>query len=154
MNRIEQRLQKLHITLPPANAPRGSYVPYVISQGHVYIAGQGPRLDGKLQFTGKVGHDLSIEEGRQAARICGLNILSHLQAACGGDLNRVVRAVRVAGLVNCTPEFTEHPTVINGASDLFHEIFGEKGLHARIATGAISLPFDMAVEIEALFEIA
>lgn len=152
-SRIARILRKKGIQLPEPNSPKANYVPFVISGSQVYIAGQGPRLLGKLHHTGKVGRDCSIAEGQDAARICMLNVLSHLNVACGGNLDRVVRAVRVAGLVNCLPDFTEHPTVINGGSDLLHEVFGESGQHVRIATGASSLPFNMAVEIEALFEI-
>lgn len=153
-SRIAQILRDKGIELPDPNSPSANYVPFTIAQNLVFIAGQGPRLQGTLRHTGKVGRDITIEQGYGAARLCMLNVLAHLQVACGGNLDRVVRAVRVAGLVNCGPEFTQHPAVINGGSDLLVEIFGDKGKHARIATGACSLPFGMAVEIEAVFEIS
>ncbi len=150
---INALLLEKKIELPQPNAPRGSYVPFVREGSLVFIAGQGPRLGGELRFTGKVGRDLTIEQGQQAARICSLNILSHVRTACYGDLNKVARVVRLAGLVNCESDFTEHPTVLNGASDFLVDIFGEAGRHVRIATGANSLPFDMAVEVEAVFAL-
>lgn len=153
-SRIAQVLRDKGIVLPEANPPTANYVPCVVAGSLAFIAGQGPRLAGTLQHVGKVGRDLTVEQGRDAARICMLNVLSHLNAACGGDLDRVVRAVRVAGLVNCGPEFQDHPAVLDGASDLLAEVFGPKGAHARIATGANSLPFGMAVEVEAVFEIS
>ncbi|MDL2210197.1 RidA family protein [Desulfovibrio sp. OttesenSCG-928-O18] len=152
-SRIAGILQEKGIILPTPSTPTASYVPYVITGSLVFISGQGPRHDGKLQYTGKVGKDVTLEEGQQAARICMLNVLSHLNAACGNDLDKVKRAVRIAGLVNCASDFTQHPQVINGASDLLLEIFGERGKHARIATGANSLPANMSVEVEAIFEI-
>lgn len=152
-SRIARILSEKGIVLPKPNPPTASYVPYVVAGNIVYIAGQGPRVDGALQYAGKVGSERSIEDGQAAARICMLNVLAHLHSACDGDLDRVARAVRVAGLVNCLPDFLHHPTVLNGASDLLLEVFGDAGRHARIATGASSLPFDMSVEIEAQFEI-
>lgn len=151
---IAGRLAELGLVLPTPGTPRGSYVPFTITAGHlVFVAGQGPRRDGELLFAGKVGRERSIEEGYEAAKLCALNLLAHLNVACGGDLDRVRRVVRVAGLVSCTPEFTQHPKVVDGASDLLHAVFGERGAHARIASGAVSLPSDMTVEVEACFEL-
>ena len=152
-SQIAKILLEKNITLPKPAAPIASYVPYVITGSLIFISGQGPRQDGQLRYTGKVGKDITMGEGQHAARLCMLNVLSHLDDACGNSLGKVIRAVRVAGLVNCDPDFTQHPQVINGASDLLLEIFGDRGKHARTATGAVSLPANMSVEIEAVFEI-
>lgn len=119
----------------------------------VFVAGQGPRRGGALLYAGKVGGERSVAEGYEAARLCGLNLLAHLNVACSGDLDKVRRVVRVAGLVSCTADFIEHPKVVDGASDLLHAVFGERGAHARIASGAVSLPSNMTVEVEACFEL-
>lgn len=150
---IDARLAELGLSLPEASVPRGSYLPAVRSGGYIQIAGQGPRLNGELLFAGKVGIDISVEDGQRAAQLCALNILSHLARMLNGDFSRVVRVVRVAGVVQCGPEFTEHAKVLNGASDLFFAVLGEAGQHARIATGANSLPSGMAVEVEAMVEV-
>ncbi|MFB9122541.1 RidA family protein [Paraburkholderia dipogonis] len=150
---IFARLGELGLSLPPASVPRGSYVPAVRTGNYIQVAGQGPRWDGELKFAGKVGRDLTIKEGQRAAELCALNILSHLSRMLDGDLSRVVRIVRVAGVIQAESSFTEHAKVLNGASDLFFAALGEPGQHARIATGASSLPSNMAVEIEATVEI-
>ena len=150
---IAARLAELGIVLPAPGVARGSYVPWVISGKQVFIAGQGPRLDGQMMYAGQVGVDLSVDEGRQAARICALNLIAQLKAACGGDLGRVVRIVRLAGVVNSGAGFAQHSAVLDGASDLMRQVFLERGLHVRMATGASSLPSNMAVEIEAVVEI-
>jgi enamine deaminase RidA (YjgF/YER057c/UK114 family) len=150
---IETRLAELGLTLPDAPAPAANYVPYVISGNTVYVSGQvsmGP--DGFI--TGKLGADLSVEEGAAAARACALSLLAQVRAACGGDLSRLTRVVKLTGFVNGTPEFTDQPKVINGASDTLVEILGEAGRHARSAVSAGGLPFNVAVEIEGIFEIA
>jgi enamine deaminase RidA (YjgF/YER057c/UK114 family) len=152
--KIDARLKELAIELPAAAAPAGNYVPYVVSGRLVFVAGQITLKDGKPQFLGKVGREFGIEEGQAAARLCAINIVSQLRAACGGDLDRVVRIVKLGGFVNCTPEFTDQPKVINGASDLIVQIFGEAGKHARAAVGSSSLPLGVAVEIDAVAEIA
>ncbi|MBL8834352.1 MAG: RidA family protein [Rhodospirillales bacterium] len=152
--KIDARLKELGIDLPAAAAPAGNYVPWVVSGKTAYIAGQITLKDGKPQVLGKLGREFGIEEGQAAARLCAINIVSQLKAACGGDLDRVVRIVRLGGFVNCIPEFTDQPKVINGASDLIVQIFGEAGKHARAAVGASSLPLGVAVEIEAVAEIA
>jgi enamine deaminase RidA (YjgF/YER057c/UK114 family) len=150
---IDARLAELGLVLPQAAPPAGNYVPYVVSDKLVFVAGQLTLQDGKPQFLGKLGREFGIEEGQAAARLCAINILSQLRAACGGDLDRVARIVRLGGFVNCTPEFTDQPKVINGASDLIVAVFGDKGKHARAAVGAPSLPLGVAVEIEAVAEL-
>jgi len=150
---IEARLTELDIALPQPSVPRGSYVPWVISGRQVFIAGQGPRLDRQLIHAGQVGQDLGLEAARDAARICAMNLIAQVRAACGGDLGRVTRVIRLAGVVNAVVGFTDHAKVLDGASELMHQVFQERGLHVRIATGASSLPSNMAVEIEAVFEI-
>jgi enamine deaminase RidA (YjgF/YER057c/UK114 family) len=141
------------VSLPAAVAPGANYVPTVRSGNLLFIAGQVPVRDGKLEFVGKLGAGLSVEQGRQAARLCAINILAQVAAALDGDLDRVVRCVRLGGFVNAVPEFTEQPQVINGASDFIVEVFGDSGKHARTAIGAGSLPRGVAVEVDAIFEI-
>ena len=153
-SRIDKRLTELGIALPAPASPVGSYVPYVNVGALVFISGQLPRAEGKLAFTGKVGRDVTVENGQAAARVCALNLLAHLKVACAGNLDRVVRCVRMSGFVNSDPEFKDHPQVVNGASDLMHEVFGESGRHARTAVGVAALPANAAVEVEAIFEIS
>jgi enamine deaminase RidA (YjgF/YER057c/UK114 family) len=153
MGLIDKRLAELGIVLPTPAKPIANYVPWVRTGNLVYISGQGAMKDGKLQYTGKVGETLSIEDAVASARLTAINIIAHLRDACGGDLDRVKRVVKLLGLVNCTPAFGEHPKVINGASDLMVEVFGDKGRHARSAVGAPSLPFGLSVEVEAIVEI-
>lgn len=152
--RIDAKLQSLGIELPVPPAPVASYVPYVVSGNLVFVSGQvtiGPK---GLECVGVVGRDLTLEQGKAGARLCAVNVLAQLKAACGGDLDRVRRCVKVTGFVNAVPEFGQHPEVVNGASDLFVEVFGEAGRHARAAVGAGSLPRNVGVEVEAVFEIA
>ncbi|MBT3701746.1 MAG: RidA family protein, partial [Alphaproteobacteria bacterium] len=130
------------------------YVPYVISGNLVYVSGQVPVVDGEVKFKGKVGDDVDVATAAQAARACALNIIAQVKAACDGDLDRVNRCIRLGGFINATADFTEQPQVINGASDLLVEIFGDAGRHARFAVGAGSLPLGVAVEIDAIFEIS
>lgn len=151
--RIDARLKELGIDLPKAAAPVANYVPWVVSGRLVFISGQGPMGPTGIEFKGKLGRDLEAEEGRKAARLTALNVVAQLKEAVGGDLDRVTRCVKLLGFVNSTPEFNQQPTVINGASDVIVEIFGEAGRHARSAVSAPSLPFDIAVEVEAIFEI-
>jgi enamine deaminase RidA (YjgF/YER057c/UK114 family) len=152
--RIEQRLGERGIVLPPAMRAMANYVPYTITGRHVWVAGQGPFLDGKLHYNGRLGETLTIDDGRACARIVGLNVLAQVKAACGGDLDKVVRCVKLNGFVNSTADFTQHPEVINGCSELMIEVFGEAGRHARVAVGAPILPMGTSVEIDGLFEIA
>jgi enamine deaminase RidA (YjgF/YER057c/UK114 family) len=151
--RIDARLRELGIELPQPAAPVANYVPFTVSGNLVFIAGQICQWNGERRFVGKLGAGISIADGQQAARLCALNILAHLRVAGGGDLDRVRRCLRLGGFVNCTPEFTDMPQVVNGASDLMVEIFGEAGKHARAAVGNNSLPGGVAVEIEATFEL-
>jgi len=149
---IEDKLASLGITLPSPPAPAGSYVPVVVSHSLAFVAGQIPAEGGQVKFRGKVGRDLSIEAGQQAARLCTINALAQLKAALG-SLDRVRRVVKVTGFVNCEPSFVDQPKVINGASDLLVQVFGENGKHARAAVGVSSLPLDCAVEVEFIVEI-
>ncbi|EWY39336.1 endoribonuclease [Skermanella stibiiresistens SB22] len=150
---IAARLKELGIDLPNLPAPAGAYVPYTLSGNILFVSGQIPMRDGALSHKGKVGADLSIEDGHACARVCALNILAQVAAACGGDLDRVSRCLKLGGFVNCGPDFNDHPKVINGASELMIEVFGDAGKHARFAVGAPSLPLGSAVEVEAVFEL-
>ena len=150
---IEARLKALDVDLPEAAAPAANYVPFVQTGNQLFISGQLPMADGKLQFTGKLGADVSLEDGKAAAKLCAINLLAQAKAATG-DLEKVLRLVKIVGFVNSTGDFTDQPQVINGASDFLVEAMGDKGRHARSAVSAGSLPFGAAVEIEAIFEIA
>jgi enamine deaminase RidA (YjgF/YER057c/UK114 family) len=152
--RIEARLAELNIELPNAAAPAANYVPYVVSGNQIWVAGQVPFWNGELKYRGKVGETMSVEDAQGAARLCALNIIAQAKAALGGDLDRVGRFLKVGGFVNATPDFGDHPKVINGASDLLVEIFGDAGRHARFAVGAGSLPLGVAVEVDAVIEIS
>ena len=152
--RIDARLAELGITLPQAAAPVTNYMPYVITGNLVFVSGQVTLENGTFRYQGKLGAELSVDEGYQAARLCGLNIIAQLKAACGGDLDRVTRIVKLGGFVNSTPAFADQPKVINGASDLMVEVFGDAGRHARAAVSAGALPVGVAVEIDAVAEIA
>lgn len=151
---IESRLQELGIELPEAAAPAANYIPYVVSGNLVFVAGQITLKNGKIEYTGKVGDDLSVDDGYQAARLCGLNLLAQAKAAAGGDLDKIKRVVKLGGFVNSGPDFSNQPEVINGASDLMVDVFGDNGKHARFAVSAGSLPRNVAVEIDGIFELA
>ncbi|MBA3028300.1 MAG: RidA family protein [Desulfobacteraceae bacterium] len=151
--KIENKLQSLGLTLLPVVKPIANYVPALKSGHLVFLSGHGPVKDNGQLITGKVGYDMSIDEGYEAARRVALALLSSLKAEIN-DLDRVARIVKLFGMVNCRPDFFEHPKVINGASDLLVELFGEKGKHTRSAMGMNSLPLNMAVEIEMIVEIA
>ncbi|MBV9862967.1 MAG: RidA family protein [Alphaproteobacteria bacterium] len=150
---IEARLGELGIELPRPSAPIANYVPFAVSGKLVFIAGQICQWNGERRFVGKLGGEVGIADGQQAARLCGLNILAHLRVAAGGNLDRVRRCLRLGGFVNCTADFTDMPQVVNGASDLMVEVFGDAGRHARAAVGSSSLPGGVAVEVEATFEL-
>lgn len=152
--RIDARLTELNLELPKAAAPVAAYVPTVITGKHLFVSGQVPFWNGELRHVGKLGAGYSVEQGAEAAKVCALNIIAQAKAALDGDLDRVVRVVKLVGFVNCTPEFTDMPKVINGASELMAQVFGDAGRHARSAVGAPSLPLGVAVEIEAILEIA
>jgi enamine deaminase RidA (YjgF/YER057c/UK114 family) len=151
--RIEARLAELGITLPTPMAPIANYIPFVVSGSLVVISGQVPAADGKIAYTGKLGA-VSVEQAQAAARLCLVNVVAQLRVACGGDLDRVVRAIRLGGFVAAPPEFTQHAVVMNGASDLAVAIFGDAGRHARSTVGVPSLPGDATVEVEGMFEIS
>lgn len=151
---IEKRIAELGLVLPTPAAPIANYVPYVVTGPLVVISGQGPVVGGKIAFTGKLGESLTIEQGQEAARACLLNLLAQLRAACNGDLERVRRVVRLGGFIAAPPGFTQHAQVMNGASDLAVAVFGDAGRHARTTVGVPSLPMDMAVEVEGMFELA
>ena len=149
---IDAKLAELGITLPTPAAPVANYIGFNLVGKLVIVSGQIPLVDGKVAVTGKLGAGVSVEDGQRAARICFINLLAQVKAAAG-DLDRVKRVVRLGGFVACTPDFTQHPQVINGASDLAVAVFGEKGKHARAAVGCPSLPVDAAVEVEGMFEL-
>lgn len=151
---IAARLAALDIVIPRAQPPRVAKIKGAARIGNtLYISGQIPQWEGELRFVGKVGREFSIEEGRAAARLSALNVLAQASEALGGNLDRIRQIAKVAGYVNCTPDVTEIGAVINGASELFLEIFGERGAHARVAIGAYSMPLGVAVEIEAIMEV-
>lgn len=152
-SQIEKRLEELGIALPTPPAPVASYVPFVVSGRLVFVSGQVTASPDGLKYVGCVGRDLSLEEGKAAARLCAINVIAQLKAACG-DLDRVRRCVKLTVFVNAVPGFEQHPEVANGASDLIVEVFADAGRHARAAVGAGSLPRNVAVEVEAVFEIA
>lgn len=152
--RIENRLKELGITLPTPPAPVASYVPYVVTGNQVFISGQVTLAPDGLKYVGTIGKELSLEDGKAAARLCAINVIAQAKAACGGDLDKVKRIVKVTVFVNAVPGYAQHPEVANGASDLFVEVFGDTGKHARAAVGAGSLPRNVATEVEAVIEIA
>ena len=149
---IEDVLSSLGITLPSPPPAAGSYVPVVVSGKLAFVSGQIPVVGTELKFRGKVGKDLGIESGQEAARLCVINGLAQLKSSLE-TLDRISRIVKVTGFVNCEPSFTDHPKVINGASDLLVRVFGEKGRHARAAVGVSSLPLDSPVEVEFIAEL-
>jgi len=150
---IDAKLDELGIKLPEPTAPLANYVPFVKAGNLVSISGQVPVKDGSIAFTGKVNDTVSLEDAKAAARLCAINIISQVKAACDGDLNKVKRIVKLGAFVNCTDGFGEQPQVINAASDLMVEVFGDKGRHSRSAVGTNALPFNVPVEIDALVEI-
>ena len=150
--RIEARLAELGIVLPAPAAPIANYVGFSVVGSLVVVSGQIPLRDGRIACTGKVGEGVTLEEARAAARLCFVNLVAQLKAACG-DLDRVQRVVRLGGFIAAGPDFTQHAVVMNGASDLAVELFGEAGRHARTTIGVPSLPGDAAVEVEGMFEI-
>lgn len=154
MSTIESRLADMGITIPEPPAPVASYVGHVVHNGLVIVSGQLPLAGGSLVQTGLLGAGVSIEQGAEAARICAINILAQVKVACGGDLERIERCLRLGGFVASTSDFTDHPKVINGASDFMGEALGDKGVHARAAVGVAALPLDASVEVEATFAIS
>lgn len=150
---IAQKLKELEYELPEVAAPAANYVPYISSGNLLAVSGQVPFLNGQKMHIGKLGDDFSVEQGVEAARACALNILAQVNASVDNDWNKVSRCLKLGGFVNSTPDFTDHPTVMNGASDLIVAVMGEAGKHSRFAVGAPSLPFGVSVEIEAIFEL-
>ena len=148
MGQIDKRLAELGITLPEAAKPVANYVPWVRTGNLVFISGQGPMADGKVAYPGCLGADVSLEDGAKSARLCGINVLAQLKDACGGDLDRVKRVVKLVGFVNAAPSFKDHPKVINGASDLLVALMGDDGRHVRAAVGVAGLPANSATEVQ------
>lgn len=153
MGRVEAKLAELGIVLPTPMAPLANYVPFVHEAGLVVVSGQIPAKDGAVAFTGKLGAELSLEQGQDAARLCFINVLAQLRVACVGDLDRVTRVVRLGGFIAAGPAFAQHAAVMNGASDLAVAVFGDLGRHARSTIGVPSLPADAAVEVEGMFAV-
>ncbi len=149
---IESRLTEMGITLPDAAAPLANYVPFVVVGNIVHVSGQISQNAGG-QIKGRIGEDMDVAQGAEAAKWCAVSLLAQAKKACGGDLSRLVRLVKLVGFVNSTPDFTDQPKVINGASDFMVAVLGDAGRHARSAVSAASLPFGVAVEIEGIFEI-
>ena len=152
-NIIDQRLKELNIELDDASVPAGSYVPYVITNNLVFISGQLPFINGKLTIKGKVGDNVSLDDAVKMSEACAKALLSQLKAACNGNLDKVNKVVKLGGFVASAPNFTDQPKVINGASDLIVNIFGDKGKHSRFAVGVAALPLNVPVEIDGVFEI-
>jgi enamine deaminase RidA (YjgF/YER057c/UK114 family) len=148
----EERLQELGVSLPAPAVPVAAYVPCVRTGNLVYVSGQVPSVDGKPSHLGHLGGDVDVEDGRAAARICAVNLLAALKAELG-ELSRVRRVVKVTGFVASTPDFTDHPKVVNAASELFGDAFGDAGRHARAAVGVAALPLGVPVEVEAIVEV-
>ena len=151
-NEIEEKLKGLGIVLPNAAAPAANYIPFVVAGNILYVSGQISQNSSGL-VVGKLGSNFSLEDGYSAARLCGLALISQVKVACDGDWNRLKRVVRLGGFVNCTNDFMDHPKIINGASDLMVEVFGERGAHSRAAVGSSSLPLGVAVEVDGMFEL-
>lgn len=149
---VEEKLAALGITLPDAPAPAANYVPYVVSGNMVYVSGQ-ISMDSSGLIKGTLGEDFSTEQGAEAAKVCAINLLAQVKAACDGDLERLVRVVKLGGFVNSSADFTDQPKVINGCSDFMVDVLGDKGRHARSAVSCPSLPLGVAVEIDGVFEI-
>jgi len=150
--KIQARLKELGITLPTPAAPAANYVPFVLSGSSLYVSGQLPVKDG-VMIKGCLGKDATIEQGQEAAKLCAVNILAQVNAALGGDLSRVKRCVKLGGFVASTPDFFDQPKVVNGASDFIVAVLGDVGKHARAAVGVAALPFGVAVEVDAVFEV-
>lgn len=151
--KIDARIAELKIELPQPGTPIANYVPTVRSGNLLFVSGQICQWNGERRFIGKVGREFSVEQGQDAARLCGLNILAQLRQALDGDLDRIVRCVRLGGFVNSAPDFIQQPQVVNGCSDLMVAVLGDAGRHARTAVGVNVLPGDVAVEVDAVFEV-
>jgi len=149
----EENLKELGIELPAHTTPKGNYIPFVVTGNLVYVSGQIPMKDGELAYKGKCGVDTDMETAQAAAKLCCINLIVAVKAACGGDLEKVEKVVRLGGFVSCPPDYCDQPYVVNGASDLMHAVFGEKGRHCRTAVGVASLPLGACVEVDAIFQI-
>tara|TARA_B110000438_G_C15734122_1_gene615535 strand:+ start:610 stop:1083 length:474 start_codon:yes stop_codon:yes gene_type:complete len=151
--KILTRLNELGIELPKVSLPVANYAPYLISENFIFISGQITIWNGELRYIGKVGDNLSLKDGIKAARLCGLNLIAQARHAVGGNLEKIKQVIKISGYVNASTNFKEHPKVINGASDLMVDVFGERGIHTRIAVGVSSLPLGVSVEVGGVFEI-
>lgn len=153
MHPVDERLAKLGVTLPAAPSPAANYLPYIVAGKQLLIAGQAAIVDGKHKFVGRFGAELSVADGKDAARLAAINVLAQVQAACNGDWNKLARCVRICGYLNATPEFADHPQVLDGASDFLVAVLGEAGKHVRTVMGASSLRSRTALVIDAVFEL-
>ena len=153
MHIFEENIKKLDLKIPDLPSPLANYVPYKVSDNTVYVSGQGPVIDGKIIYSGKVGNDISQEEGVKAAELCCVNIIAALKSSINGDWNRLDSFLKLGGFVNCDNDFSDQPKIINGASDLLVNIFGDKGRHSRFAVGSNALPLNISVEIDAIIKI-
>lgn len=153
MTNANQRLKELDIELPESNPPAANYIPYTQSGNQVFIAGQTCKWNGELQYKGKVGDTYSLTQAQSAARLCGLNVLMQIKHACGGDLDKVVKCIRLGVFVNSTDDFSDQAKVANGVSDLMGDVFGERGKHVRSTVSCNALPSQTTVEVEAVFEV-
>ena len=153
MHIFEENIKKLDLKIPDLPSPLANYVPYKVSDNTVYVSGQGPVIDGKIIYGGKVGNEISQEEGVKAAELCCINIIAALKSSINGDWNRLDTFLKLGGFVNCDNDFSDQPKIINGASDLLVNIFGDKGRHSRFAVGSNALPLNISVEIDAIIKI-
>ena len=153
MHIFEENIKKLDLKIPDLPSPLANYVPYKVSDNTVYVSGQGPVIDGKIIYSGKVGNEISQEEGVKAAELCCINIIAALKSSINGDWNRLDTFLKLGGFVNCDNDFSDQPKIINGASDLLVNIFGDKGKHSRFAVGSNALPLNISVEIDAIIKI-
>jgi len=153
MSEIETRLSEMGITIPEPTAPLAAYVGHVVHNGVVTVSGQLPLVNGAPTQTGLLGDGVSVEDATAAAQICAINILAQVKVACDGDLERIVQCIRLGGFVASTPDFTDHPKVVNGASEFMGKVLGDRGAHARAAVGVAALPLNASVEVEATFAI-